>query len=192
MSTESPRVVYRTATSLDGFIADQAHSLSWLFAVQQDERQEGDLRRFMETVGVIVEGSSTYEWVLREEHLLEQPQKWQTFYGDRPTFVFTTRRLPCPAGADVRFVAGPVSDALPEIRAACGDRDIWVTGGGDLVGQFFDAGALDRVEVSIAPVTLGSGAPLLARRIDSSRLRLLSAVADGQFVQARYAVSAAG
>lgn len=67
------------------------------------------------------------------------------FHGDRPTFVFTTRDLPAPAGADIRFVRGSVAEVFPEIRAAAGDGDIWIVGGGDLAGQFSDAGALDEV-----------------------------------------------
>jgi dihydrofolate reductase len=186
--TAASRAIYRTATTLDGFIADGENSLTWLFAVEHDDAEGEDYARFLERVSVYVEGSTTYEWVLREANLLAEPEKWQGYYGDRPTFVFTTRELPRPEGADVRFVSGPVSDALPEIRAAVGGGDIWITGGGDLAGQFFEAGALDRVELSVAPVTLGSGAPLLPRRIDSTRLRLDTVAAHGQFIAAAYDV----
>jgi dihydrofolate reductase len=82
-----------------------------------------------------------------------------------------------------------VLEALPDIRAAAGGRNVWVVGGGDLAGQFLDIGALDEVAVSLAPVTLGSGAPLLPRRLESDRLRLVSATVDGQFVHAVYSVS---
>jgi dihydrofolate reductase len=182
------RAIYRTATTLDGFIADSENSLTWLFAVEHDPAEGEEYARFLERVSVFVEGSTTYEWVLREANLLAEPEKWHGYYGDRPTFVFTTRALPRPDGADVRFISGPVPDALPEIRAAAAGGDIWITGGGDLAGQFFEAGALDRVELSVAPVTLGSGAPLLPRRIDSSRLRLDTVAAHGQFVAAAYEV----
>jgi dihydrofolate reductase len=182
------RAIYRTATTLDGYLADQDNSLTWLFEVEHDEAVGEEYAQFMEGVTVYVEGSTTYEWVLREADLLAQPEKWQGYYGDRPTFVFTTRRLPRPDGADVRFVSGPVAGVLPEIRAAAGDGDIWITGGGDLAGQFFEAGALDRIELSIAPVTLGAGAPLLPRRIDSTRLRLDRVVAQGQFISAAFDV----
>jgi len=182
------RAIYRTATTLDGFIADSENSLTWLFAVEHDDAEGEEYARFLQHVSVYVEGSTTYEWVLREANLLAEPEKWQGYYGDRPTFVFTTRELPRPDGADVRFLSGPVPDALPEIRAAASGGDIWVTGGGDLAGQFFEAGALDRVELSIAPVTLGCGAPLLPRRIDSTRLRLDTVAAHGQFIAASYDV----
>lgn len=181
-------MIYRTATTLDGFIADSEDSLTWLFEVEHDDAVGEEYARFLQTVTVYVEGSTTYEWVLREANLLTEPEKWQTYYGSRPTFVFTTRTLPRPVGADVRFVNGPVADLLPEIREAASGGDIWITGGGDLAGQFFEAGALDRVELSIAPVTLGAGAPLLPRRIDSTRLRLGAVTAQGQFISAAFDV----
>jgi dihydrofolate reductase len=189
MAASSQRVIYNTATSLDGHIADSDNSLGWLFAVVPDEPTNARQAGFMADVGVMVEGSTTYEWVLAEADLLAQPQRWQEFYGQRPTFVFTTRELPPVPGADIRFVRGPVLEALPDIRAAAGGRNVWVVGGGDLAGQFLDIGALDEVAVSLAPVTLGSGAPLLPRRLESDRLRLVSATVDGQFVHAVYSVS---
>ena len=107
-------------------------------------------------------------------------------------FVFTSRDLPAPAGADIRFISGPVAEALPTIRAAAGDGDIWVVGGGDLAGQFLDAGALDEVRLSVAPVALTGGAPLLPRRVESDRLRLKSATAVGQFARLVYEVTPNG
>ncbi|HSL63532.1 MAG TPA: dihydrofolate reductase family protein, partial [Gaiellaceae bacterium] len=55
----------------------------------------------------------------------------------------------------------------------------------DLVGQFAEAGLLDEVLVSIAPVTLGAGKPLLPRRLE---LRLEEVGRNGDFVAARYSV----
>jgi dihydrofolate reductase len=89
----------------------------------------------------------------------------------------------------VRFVRGAVADTLPAIQAAAGDHDIWLVGGGELVGQFDDAGALDQLDLAIAPVTLAGGAPLLTRRIESGRLRLIAVSKQGQFVNASNAVS---
>lgn len=180
------RIVFDTAASLNGWIADEDNSLSWLFAV--DGGTTPDPEVLPAHAGVLVEGSTTYEWVLAEEDILAHPQKWRDFHGDRPTFVFTSRELPVPAGADVRFVSGPVAEALPAIREAAGEMDIWVVGGGDLAGQFLDIGALDEIAVSLAPVLLTGGAPLLPRRLTSDRLRLVSAKAVGQFARLVYAV----
>lgn len=178
------KIVYRTATTLTGHIADEHHSLDWLFAVEDGEAPP--FEEFLATVGVLVQGSTTYEWVLRHENLLEEPDKWRVFYGDRPTYVFTSRTLPVPAGADVRFVRGPVLDALPGLHAAAGNRDVWVVGGGDLAGQFADVDALDDVVLTLAPVALPSGAPVLPRRLEASRLRLQDVKRQGQFVELTY------
>jgi dihydrofolate reductase len=180
------RILFDTATTINGWIADRDNSLAWLFAVDGGEHPDDDL--FPTGVGVQVEGSTTYEWVLAESDILANPEKWREFHGDRPTFVFTTRDLPVPEGADVRFVSGAVADALPAIREAAGDRDIWVVGGGDLAGQFLDAGALDCIALSVAPVALDGGAPLFPRRVESDRLRLVSAAAHGQFARLIYDV----
>jgi len=182
------RIIFDTAATLNGWIADEHDSLSWLFAVPGGEVPDPEL--LPSAAAVMVEGRTTYEWVLRESDILAHPEKWQEFHGTRPTFVFTHRELPVPEGADIRFVSGSVVEALPAIRAAAGDGDIWVVGGGDLAGQFFDAGALDELAVSIAPVTLTGGAPLFPRRVESDRLRLESVTAIGQFARLRYSVAA--
>jgi len=180
------RMIYNTATSLSGYIADEQSSLAWLFAV--DSETLPDHEAFLAGIGVLISGSTTYEWVLREEDLVAHPEKWPAYYGDRPYLVFTTRDLPVPAGADVRFVRGDVRDALPAIREAAGDRDAWVVGGGDLAGQLLDAGALDEVQLSVAPAALTGGAPVLPRRVGPDRLRLRDVQRYGQFAHLVYDV----
>ena len=180
------KIVYYTASTLNGYLADRAHSLDWLFAV--DDAGAPDIAAFMDTMGVFVEGSSTYEWVLRHENLLAEPQRWQQYYGSKPTYVFTSRALPVPQGADVRFVNGSVADVLEEIKSAAGELDVWVVGGGDLAGQFLDLGALDEIVVSVAPAVLEAGAPLLPRNAGADRLKLRGATQQGQFAVLNYEV----
>jgi dihydrofolate reductase len=187
------RFVYATAATLDGFLADADNALDWLFAVDGGEDSLAGMASFIAGVGVMVEGSTTYRWVLEHERLLDEPATWQELYGAKPTYVFSSRPdLPLVPGADIRVVAGAVADHLPAIRAAAADRDVWLVGGGDLVGQFFDAGALDEIRVSVAAVTLGAGAPLLPRRIESDALRLTGVAQTGQFAELRYQVRRPG
>ena len=87
------------------------------------------------------------------------------------------------------FVQGDVRTVYDAIVAAVPGKNIWVVGGGDLVGQFDDADLLDEVRLGVTPVTLGSGAPLLPRRITSERLRLSSVGRSGQLVNLVYDVS---
>jgi dihydrofolate reductase len=183
------RIIFDSATTINGWIADEDNSLAWLFAVDGGDHPDEGL--FPTGATVLVEGSTTYEWLLGEQDILAHPEKWTEFHGDRATFVFATRELPVPDGADIRFVSGSVAEALPAIRAAAGDGDIWVVGGGDLAGQFFDAGALDEIALSVAPVALTGGAPVFPRRVESDRLRLESAAAVGQFARLVYSVKPA-
>jgi dihydrofolate reductase len=174
------RTTYYTATTLDGYIADEHHSLEWLF--KQDIDQEGPLNynEFIARVGALITGASTYQWIL--DHNERTGEKW-TY--SMPSWVFTHREFAAADGADVRFVSGDVKAVHAEAVAAAQGKDIWVVGGGDLAGQFADAGLLDDVLVSIAPVTLGAGAPLLPRRLD---LKLRETSRNRHFVTAAYDV----
>jgi dihydrofolate reductase len=176
---------YYTATSLDGFIADPDHSLEWLFTRKQEKDGPLNYRDFIAGVGAIAMGSTTYEWILDHEFAGKDPAEWKWPY-DVPGWVFTHRQLPVVPEAQIEFTSGDVVAVHAEMIRAAGDRNVWIVGGGDLAGQFADAGLLDEVIVSIAPVTLGAGAPLLPRRIE---LRLDELGRNGDFVAVRYSVA---
>lgn len=181
---------YYTATSLDGFIATPDDSLDWLFPL-------GDLAdtgydQFIAGVGAIAMGSATYEWMLR--HVVQPadgpPGAWPY---TQPVWVFSSRQLPVVAGADLRFVRGAVAPVHAQMVAAAQGRHVWLVGGGDLVGQYHDAGLLDEIIVQVGSVTLGAGKPLLPRRITTPPLRLQSARVIGPgFAELRYAVPKTG
>ncbi len=75
------------------------------------------------------------------------------------------------------------------MTTAAGGRNIWLVGGGDLVGQSADEGLLDEILLGVAPVTLGAGAPLLPRRLLSSQLTLTDADRDVYFAHLAYRVT---
>jgi dihydrofolate reductase len=175
------RTQYYTATTLDGFIADPNNSLDWLFTRARDEDGPGNYRDFIADVGALAMGATTYEWVLDYE---KDNTKW-TWPYELPAWVFTHRDLPVVSGADVEFVRGDVAPVHEKMVETAAGKNVWIVGGGDLVGQFADVGLLDEVLVSIAPVTLGAGAPLLPRRLE---LRLEDLGRNGDFVSARFSV----
>jgi dihydrofolate reductase len=138
--------------------------------------------------GVYVMGSTTYEWMLR--HVVgpdaTHPEPWPY---TQPTWILTSRTLPPVPGADIRWARGDVRPLHAEMARASGGRNIWVVGGGEVVGQFHDHGLLDESFVQVGSVTLGSGKPLLPRVITSPSLRLLSARAVGPgFAELHYEV----
>ena len=166
---------YYTAASLDGFIADEQNSLEWLLHQDQDRAGPLNYEEFFARIGAMVMGSTTYEWVLDHEN-----GSWPYAL---PTWVMTTRDL-VKAG-DVRFARGDVRSVHQQMSAAAAGKDLWVVGGGELAGQFADAGLLDEIIVYLAPVTLGQGAPLLPRTLD---LRLEELARNRAFACARYSV----
>lgn len=178
------RTQYYTATTLDGYLADPDHRLDWLFEVESERAHEDRFGRFFAQVGAFAMGASTYRWILDHQEVAN----WREWYGDTPAWVFTHRELPTPPGARVRFVSGDVRPVHEAMRRTAGGRNIWLVGGGELVGRFADHGLLHELLLDLVPVTLGAGAPLLPRRILSSRLRLADLERNGQFVHLRYAV----
>lgn len=176
---------YYTASTLDGFIASTDHSLDWLF-------QFGDVSpsyaEFIADVGAIAMGSSTYEWLLRH-HIKPGTADEQPWPYEQPAWVFSSRSLTPIPGANIRFASGDVRPVHRQMTEAAGGRNLWVVGGGDLVGQFHDHGLLDELIVQIASVTLGAGKPVLPRAIVTPPLRLTSTRAYGDaFVELRYDV----
>jgi dihydrofolate reductase len=175
---------YYTATTLDGFIADSDNSLDWLFTRDQDHDGPLNYKEFIAGVGALAMGATTYEWILDHELSDKDPSEWKWPY-EIPCWVFTHRQLPVVPNAQVEFTSGDVAPVHEQMVAAAGGRNLWIVGGGDLAGQFADAGLLDELVVYVAPVTLGAGAPLLPRRLE---LRLDELARNGDFACARFAV----
>ena len=181
---------YYTATSLDGFLATPDDSVDWLMALGDDGAST--FPAFIAEVGAIAMGASTYAWILR--HADEAVALTGTAWPDaQPTWVFTHRDLPVVPGADVRFVQGDVRPVHAALCAAAGARHRWIAGGGDLAGQFLDAGLLDELIVQVAPVTLGAGKPLFPRLVTTPPLQLQGVTRVGtHFAELRYAVAREG
>lgn len=177
---------YYTATSINGYIADADNSLDWLFQFGQIESMKDQYPRFIREVGASAMGATTYEWILEHENMLEQPEKWPY---DIPTWVFTHQDLPAVEGADIRFTEGDVAPVHADMVEAADGKNIWIIGGGDLVGQFHDQGLLDELILCVAPVMLRSGAPILPRDITVPPLKLTDAEQHGDtFVILTYEV----
>ena len=183
MATTPTLTQYFVASSIDGFIADEHDNLDWL--MQLDGGPEDDTNpyaEFIKDVGAIAMGSTTYEWIQRYD-----PGNWE--YGDLPTWVFTHRELTPFEGANLIFTSEDASKVHVDMVAAAGGKNIWLVGGGDLVGQFMDRDLLDEIWLSLAPVTLGKGAPLLPRRrTEPMRLTSVTPARNGTFAHLRYSL----
>lgn len=167
---------YYTAASLDGFIATSDDSLEWLFPLGDVEATS--YPSFIRDVGALCMGSSTYAWMLR--HIVAPvDQAGAPWPYEQPTWVFSSRTLPTVPGAAIHFASGDVRPVHEAMVQAAGGKNVWIVGGGDLAGQFYDQGLLDEMFVQVGSVTLGTGKPLLPRAITSPPLRLLGVRAVG-------------
>jgi dihydrofolate reductase len=184
-------VRYYCAATLDGYIAEADDSLDWLLGYEggfegaDSTAGKGGYESFYEEIGALVMGSVTYEWILN--HGGDWP------YTGKPSWVLSSRKVPPPEGkgVDVRMAAARVPELIDEMLAAAGDRDLWIVGGGNVASQFAEHGLLDRLEVTLVPVVLGSGKPLFDRRPPGGSFQLLGAetFASGM-VGLRYEISA--
>jgi dihydrofolate reductase len=178
------RTIYFAAATLDGYIADPDDRIDWLTGFEPNyegpgESAKGSIDSVIEATGALVMGSSTYEFILGHD--------WP--YGDRPTWVLTSRELPVAEGADIRFHDGPVAEIHPEMTAAAGDRDLWVVGGGPVASELADAGLLDELWVTIVPIVLGAGKPLFSKPIERAMRLLGTRAFDSGMIELRFSLA---
>ena len=177
--------IYFAAATLDGYIADRDDDISWLTGFRPSYEGPGEdvgraIEDFIERVGAIVMGSSTYEFLL-------QHGSWA--YGERPSWVLTSRDLPAIEGADIRFHDGPVIEIHAEMLAAAGERDLWVLGGAPVASALADAGLLDELWVTIVPIVLSDGKPLFEAPIREPMRLLAERRFSNGMIELRYALA---
>jgi dihydrofolate reductase len=177
---------YYTASSLDGFIATEDDSLDWLFPL--GDLNNSSYPEFISEVGALAMGSSTYEWMIRNADMVAQ-ETGSPWPYTQPTWVFTSRKPPMIEGANIQFVNCNVKQIHSDMAALAKDKNIWVVGGGDLAGQFYDAGLLDELIIQIGSVTLGKGKQLFPRKVLFPSLNLMSVRQLGtSMIELRYEV----
>ncbi|HEY7789116.1 MAG TPA: dihydrofolate reductase family protein [Vicinamibacterales bacterium] len=163
------------ASSLDGFIAKRDGGVDWLEVSDRFDAGESMtpeiVEAFLKTIDCYVMGSRTYETALNFE---AKGFGWS--YGDKPTFVLTSRTLP-KTRRSVEFYAGDLA-ALVNERLKPAFRSIWVVGGGEVCGECLRRGLADEVRYSILPILIGDGISFFGRLDRDVALHLLDAKAD--------------
>lgn len=170
-----PHVIYYVASTVDGFIATADGGLEWLAPFEASDEDYG-YRAFYESVDAVLLGSRTYEQMLAFG-------EWP--YRDKPTYVFSSRQLSAENPSVIVTSSAPAV-VLGELDDL-GVQRAWLVGGGSLAGAFATSGLIDEYIVSVAPVLLGRGVPLLGGADHQAMLELLDATRypDGM-VQHRY------
>ena len=154
MGNPDSRVTIHMVASLDGFVARKDGSVDWLET--SDEFAGGDtldpefVESFLKTIDCYVMGSRTYETALNFE-----TKGFGWAYGDKPTFVLTSRKLPRTRDT-VEFYSGDLAQFVNE-RLRPTFRSIWFVGGGVVSGECLRLGLADEVRYSILPILIGDG-----------------------------------
>jgi len=154
MASPNSRVTIHMAASLDGFIARKDGAVDWLETADEfaggESLDPGQIDAFLETIDCYVMGSRTYETALRFE-----AQGFGWTYGDKPTFVLTTRKLPRNRET-LEFYSGDLAE-LVNRRLRPAFRSIWFVGGGAVSGEVLRLGLADEISYSIVPILIGEG-----------------------------------
>jgi dihydrofolate reductase len=176
--TNQRKVIVHIGTSADGYIARTDGDLEWLTARPAPAGFYG-IDAFMQSIDTKVLGRKTYEASLR---------MGATFDSKRATIVYSRRPRPKDAPPTVEFTDEAITVFVGRLREQPG-KDIWLMGGGEIIASFLAAQAIDEFVISVIPIFIGDGIPLIARRHLHVPLSLQSTETfeDG-VVQLRYAV----
>jgi dihydrofolate reductase len=135
------------ASSLDGYIARTSGDVDWLFTDQDYGYTE-----FLAEVDTVIMGNKTYQQVLS---FGEYP------YKGKKSFVFS-KTLQGETDNNVEFVGGDLKSFINTLRQSS-DRDIWLVGGGETIHYFMKHRFVDELILSIHPIILGDGIPLIVK-----------------------------
>jgi dihydrofolate reductase len=151
--TKRRKVIVHIATSADGFIARPDGDLEWLTSRPAPEGFYG-MDAFMRSVDTKVIGRKTYEVSRRMGAQFDSKDR---------SIVFSRHSPPADAPAGVEFVNDAIGPFVSRLREQPG-KDIWLMGGGEIIASFLDEQAIDEFIISVTPVFIGEGVPLIAPR----------------------------
>ena len=162
--TKRRKVIVHIATSADGYIARPDGDLDWLTSRPAPKGFYG-MNAFTKTIDTMLLGRKTYDVSLR---------LGATFDSKKGrTIVFSRQAKPANVPSGVEFVNDPIGPFMSHLREQPG-KDIWLMGGGELIASFLDEQAIDEFVISVVPVFIGDGIPLIARRHRHTPLDLQS------------------
>ncbi len=168
--------VYYLATSLDGFIADESGGVGWLDDLGIDHASS-TYDEFFANIDGLIMGRATYDFVFNYG-------QWP--YGDTPCWICSSHPLELLPGCHRQAAAEPA--AVLQEAASLGVETLWVVGGGKLAASMLEAGLVTHIQVSVMPVLLGEGIPLVDLLRAPAHLHQESVGVIGGFTEIIYRV----
>jgi dihydrofolate reductase len=157
-------IVLYIATSLDGYIARDDHSIDWLPTPEESLGEDHGYAAFYDSIDTTIMGKRTYDIVLA--HGVQNP------YPEKKNYVFTRSPLHL-SNEDIEYVSGDIVEFARNLKRAPG-KDIWLVGGGEINTLLLDHDLIDRIILTVFPIILGGGIPLFARGGKETAFRLLN------------------
>ena len=149
------------ATSLDGYVARQDHSLDWLSKQPVAEGDDGGFAAFMDNVSGLIMGTGSFRTLLG----------FGQWLYSKPVVVLssslTEQDIPAELKGKVRLSSAVPADIMQELS-----QEGWTRAyvdGGRLVQSFLRQGLIADLTITTVPILIGSGIPLfgsLERDID--------------------------
>ena len=172
------KIIVNIATSADGYVARPDGNLDWLTERPAPKGFYG-LPEFERSTDAKILGRKTFDRSL---------ELGARFSADRTHYVFSRRPPPASLPAGVHFVTESIADFVERLRTQAG-KNVWMMGGGDIIGSFLDENAIDEFIITVVPTFIGEGIPLVAPRHREVALRSIGVqqFSDG-VVQLHYAV----
>ena len=150
-------VAYGGAMSLDGYIAGPNGEYDWIVM-----DPDMDFAAMMARFDTFLIGRKTFEAIRRMGDAAPPAPGIRNFVFSR-----TLRPEDCPGAT----LSNDAERVVADLRQQPG-KDIALFGGGELFRSLLAAGLVDEVSVSVVPVLLGGGVPLLASPAERARLTL--------------------
>lgn len=145
------RTTLYIATTLDGKIARKDGSLDWLIGFPNPDQIDYGYEQFLSTVGTTIMGKNTYR------EITGFGVDWP--YTGMNSYVVTTDKDFIPTTPDTFILSTNLKDFVNDLKNR-NEKDIWLIGGGKLIASFLDNDLLDRMILTLIPVTIGEGIPL--------------------------------
>jgi dihydrofolate reductase len=150
-------------TSADGYVARTDGNLDWLTRRPAPKGFYG-LPEFSRSIDAKILGRKTYDLSVKIG---------ASFSADNVHYVFSRRPPSASVPAGVQFVTESIGAFAQRLRKQAG-KNIWMMGGGDIIGAFLDENEIDEFIITLVPIFIGEGIPLIAPRHCDVPLRLLS------------------
>jgi dihydrofolate reductase len=161
--TQKRKIIVNLATSADGYIARRDGNLDWLTRRPTPKGFYG-MPKFMRSVDAKILGRKTFD----------MSAELGAHYGaDDRYYVFSRQAPPASVPAGVEFVSRSIGAFARDLRDQAG-KNVWMMGGGEIIASFLDEDAIDEFIISVVPIFIGDGIPLIAPRHRETPLKLRS------------------